>query len=140
VPGKGDIAMLRPKALDHVGLKVTDMDKSLHFYRDALGLEVLRTSGPDGEGVRSAVIRVGAQELNVFSRRQFLPADASDSVGMDHFCLTVDAVSIHDVIADLRENGVEIARGPVERRDGTSVFVNDPDGTKIELRIERSPT
>jgi len=39
--------MLRPKDLDHVGLKVTDMDKTLHFYHQMLGLELLRTSGPN---------------------------------------------------------------------------------------------
>jgi catechol 2,3-dioxygenase-like lactoylglutathione lyase family enzyme len=42
--------MLRPKALDHVGLKVTDMDKTLHFYSKVRGLELLRTSGPDADG------------------------------------------------------------------------------------------
>jgi glyoxalase/bleomycin resistance protein/dioxygenase superfamily protein len=66
--------MLRPKALDHVGLKVTDMEKSLHFYQ-TLGLELLRTSDPKD-------------------------------------------------------------KGPVERRNGTSVFVYDPDGVHVELRVE----
>jgi catechol 2,3-dioxygenase-like lactoylglutathione lyase family enzyme len=47
--------MLRPRALDHVGLKVTDMDKTLHFYQ-RLGLTLLRTSGPNADGLRSAVI------------------------------------------------------------------------------------
>ena len=36
--------MLRPTAIDHVGLKVTDIDRTLHFYR--LELTLLRTSGP----------------------------------------------------------------------------------------------
>jgi catechol 2,3-dioxygenase-like lactoylglutathione lyase family enzyme len=47
--------MLRPTALDHVGLKVTDMDKTLDFYR-RLGLTLLRASGPNADGLRSAVI------------------------------------------------------------------------------------
>jgi catechol 2,3-dioxygenase-like lactoylglutathione lyase family enzyme len=41
--------MLRLTALDHVGLTVTDMDRSLAFYQ-ALGFTVLRTSGPNAEG------------------------------------------------------------------------------------------
>ena len=57
--------MLRLTALDHVGLKVTDMDRTLHFYQ-RLGLTLLRTSGPSADGLRSAVIRVGSQELNIF--------------------------------------------------------------------------
>jgi catechol 2,3-dioxygenase-like lactoylglutathione lyase family enzyme len=44
--------MRRPKALDHVGLKVTDMEKSLHFYQ-TLGLEPLRTSDPKADGARA---------------------------------------------------------------------------------------
>ena len=63
--------MLKPKGLDHVGLKVTDMDKTLHFYQQMLGLELLRTSGPNADGGRSAVIKVGGQEINLFSGPAF---------------------------------------------------------------------
>jgi catechol 2,3-dioxygenase-like lactoylglutathione lyase family enzyme len=128
--------MLRPKALDHVGLSVTDMDKTLHFYQ-VLGLELLRTSGPDAEGVRSAVIKVGGQEINLFSRPGLVSIDEENLTGVHHFCLNMDADSIDDLIADLRGAGVSIVRGPVERRDGTSVFVHDPDGVRVELRLAK---
>ena len=131
--------MLRPKALDHVGLTVTDMDKTLHFYQ-VLGLELLRTSGPNAEGGRSAVLKVGGQEINVFSRPGFVSVANDNSAGVDHFCLNMDAASIDDVIADLRQAGVDNFRGPVERRDGTSVFVYDPDGIHVELRIAKAPS
>jgi catechol 2,3-dioxygenase-like lactoylglutathione lyase family enzyme len=132
--------MLRPKALDHVGLKVTDMDKTLHFYHQVLGLELLRTSGANADGVRSAVLKAGGQEINVFSRPDFVSVASDNAVGMDHFCLNMDAASIDDVMADLRQAGVDIFRGPVERRDGTSVFVYDPDGVHVELRLAKGPT
>ncbi|MGH2360605.1 MAG: VOC family protein [bacterium] len=131
--------MLRPKALDHVALQVTDMDKTLHFYQ-VLGLELLRTSGPSAEGLRSAVVKVGGQEINVFSRLGFVSVDKENPVGVHHFCLNMEAASIDDLIADLGRAGVEIFRGPVERADGTSVFVHDPDGFKVELRIEKAKT
>jgi catechol 2,3-dioxygenase-like lactoylglutathione lyase family enzyme len=131
--------MLRPKALDHVGLKVSDMDKTLHFYQ-MLGLELLRTSGPNADGGRSAVIKVGSQEINVFSGSGFESGANDNLVGIDHFCLNMDAASINDVIADLRRAGVDNFRGPVERRDGTSVFVYDPDGIHVELRIAKAPS
>jgi len=131
--------MLRPKALDHVGLKVTDMDKTLHFYQ-RLGLTLLRTSGPDADGLRSAVIQVGSQELNVVSHPEFVSSGKEDPVGMDHFCLIVDAASIDDVIADLRQAGVDVVRGPVERRDGTALFVQDPDGVRVELQLKKLAT
>ena len=98
--------MLRPKSLDHVALKVTDLDKTLHFYQ-VLGLELLRTSGPDADGGRSAVVKIGGQEINVFSGPHFVSVDRDNPVGVD------------------------------ERRDGTSVFVSDPDGVHVEVRDEK---
>jgi catechol 2,3-dioxygenase-like lactoylglutathione lyase family enzyme len=130
--------MLRPKALDHVGLKVTDMDKTLHFYH-LLGLELLRTSGPNAAGGRSAVLKAGGQEINAFSGPDFASVASDNSAGVDHVCLNMDAASIDDVIADLRQAGLDAFRGPVERRDGTSVFVDDPEGVHIELRVAKRP-
>lgn len=126
--------MLKPTGLDHVGLLVTDMDRSLHFYR-ALGLEVLRTSGPDAKGVRSAVIKVGGQELNVFSGPDLARVDRQNAVGMDHFCLRMEAASVEALMADLRQAGLEVVRGPIKRRDGTSLFLADPDGVRVELQL-----
>jgi catechol 2,3-dioxygenase-like lactoylglutathione lyase family enzyme len=131
--------MLHPKSLDHVALKMSDLDKTLHFYQ-VLGLELLRTSGPNTNGIRSAVIKVGGQELNVFAHPDFVSIDTEHAVGMEHFCLNMEATSIDDLIADLRQVGVEIVRGPVEFRDGTSVFVSDPDGVHVELRLEKQKT
>jgi catechol 2,3-dioxygenase-like lactoylglutathione lyase family enzyme len=131
--------MLRPKALDHVALKVSDMDKTLHFYQ-VLGLELLRTSGPNADGVGSAVVKVGGQEINVFSHPNFVSVDMEHAVGMEHFCLNMESASIDALIADLRQAGVEIFRGPVEFRDGTSVFVSDPDGVHVELRLAKPKT
>ena len=131
--------MLRPKALDHVGLKVTDMDKTLHFYQ-RLGLTLVRTSGPNADGLRTAVIQVGSQELNVFSHPDLVATGKENPVGMDHFCLSVDAASVDDVIADLRQAGIDIVRGPVERRDSMAVFVHDPDGVRVELQLKKQAT
>ena len=111
--------MLRPTAIDHVGLVVKDMDQTLQFYQ-RLGLTLLRSSGPNAEGVRTAVIQVGSQELNVFSSPASGPAGPAPGIGMDHFCLAVDAASIEDVVADLKQVGIAVARGPDQaaRRHG----------------------
>ncbi|MFI5000529.1 MAG: VOC family protein [Reyranellales bacterium] len=129
--------MLRPKALDHVGLVVTDMNQSLRFYCEALGLELLRRSDR-GAGVTSAVLRVGDQEINMFSGPENVSAgrDRAPNV-IDHFCFEVESASIDDVVAALRQAGVEVAKGPVKRRDGTSLFVSDPDGCRVELIVKK---
>lgn len=131
--------MVRLKALDHVGLKVLDLGKTIDFYQ-RLGFTLLRTKGPAPDGERSAVLQVGSQEINVFSHPAFQPSDKDRSVGMDHFCLEAEAASIEDVIADLRAVGIEVVAGPTTRRDGSSVFVHDPDGVRVELQLKNPTT
>jgi glyoxylase I family protein len=130
--------MLRPKALDHVGLTVTDMDRSLGFYCGVLGLELLRRSAKDAAGLASAVLKVGDQEINMFSDPAFASVRRDDNPGgIDHFCLEVESATIDDLVGALRQAGVAIAKGPVRRRDGTSLFVNDPDGCRVELIVKK---
>jgi catechol 2,3-dioxygenase-like lactoylglutathione lyase family enzyme len=128
---------MRVKGLDHVGLTVADLDASVRFYRDGLGLTLLRTGERGDARVRFAVIRAGEQELNIFERAGAGPADKDGATGMDHFCLSVEAPSIDDVIAHLRGAGLTIAKGPEQRRSATSIFVHDPDGVRVELQLPR---
>jgi metallothiol transferase len=128
--------MLRPKALDHVGLMVADMDRSLRFYVDGLGLELLRRTDR-GSGVNSAVLKVGDQEINVFSGPDAALREPEGLQSIDHFCLSMESATIDDVVDGLRQAGIEVARGPIERRDGTALFVNDPDGIRVELTVKR---
>jgi glyoxylase I family protein len=129
--------MLRPKAIDHVGLTVTDMARSLRFYCDVLGLELLRQLAK-GPGLASAVLRIGNQEINMFSDPAFAPGrSGGNPAGIDHFCLEVESATIADLVGALRQAGVEIAKGPVQRRDGISLFVSDPDGCRVELIVKK---
>lgn len=130
--------MPRPKALDHVGLKVTDMDRSLRFYCEVLGLELLRRSAKDANGVASAVLKVGEQEINMFSNPDFASIHrGDDSAGVDHFCLQIECATIEDLVGALRQAGVTVAKGPVQRRDGISLFVSDPDDCRVELIVKK---
>ena len=130
--------MVHPKALDHLALKVTDMDKTLHFYHQVLGLELLRMSGPNAEGGQSAVLQAGGQKIDMFSRPDFVSADKDKPVGMDHLCLIMETASVDDLIAYLQQAEVEIFWGPVTRHGSTSVYVYDPDGVHVELRVDTS--
>ena len=130
--------MLHPKALDHVGLTVTDMDRSLRFYCEVLGLELLRRSATSAAGLASAVLKVGDQEINMFSNPAFAPVRLDDNLaGIDHFCLEIESATIDDLVGALRQAGVNIAKGPVQRRDGISLFVSDPDGSRVELIVKK---
>ena len=59
---------------------------------------------------------------------------------MDHLCLIMDSPSVDDLIARLRQANVEIFWGPVERQGSTSVYVYDPDGVHVELRLVQEKT
>jgi len=128
--------MLKPKALDHVGLKVTDMDKSLRFYCDGLGLKLLRRRDR-APGIATAVLRVGNQEMNLFSNPGLAanPTD-DDPPGLDHFCLEVASASIDELMAALAQASIAVAKPPVKRSDGISLFVSDPDGCRVELIVK----
>src|SRR5260370_10673687 len=127
---------MKPKALDHVGLKVTDMDKSLRSYCDGLGLKLLRRKDT-GPGIASAVLAVGSQEMNLFSNPGFAasPTDA-DPPGLDHFCLDVESASIDQLLAALAQAGIAVAKPPVKRSDGVSLFVADPDACRGGLIVK----
>lgn len=119
--------MLRPTALDHLALKVTDMDQSLHFYHEVLGLDLLRTAGPNAEGGRSAVLQAGAQKIDLFSRPDFVSADKDRPVGMDHLCLLMDSPSMAQLMTDLQQAQVDIGWGPVNAMvQRPSMCVNHP--------------
>jgi lactoylglutathione lyase len=122
--------MMRLKALDHVGLIVTDMERSIEFY-EALGAELVhRQRRPGG----ATAMRFGNAELNMFCNPDAV--DCSERQRVDHLCLEIDAVTIEDVIAELGTVGIAVARGPVPRSDGTALFVHDPDGARIELLVK----
>jgi catechol 2,3-dioxygenase-like lactoylglutathione lyase family enzyme len=127
----------KPAGLDHIGLKVTDMDASLRFYADVLGLEVVHTSGPHANGGRSATLRAGEQKLDLFYRPDFVSADRDKPVGMDHVCLIYELESVQPLLEHLQrpKHAVEIMWGPVTRGSSTSVYVYDPDGIHVELRV-----
>ena len=127
--------MVQVTGLDHIGLKVTDLDRSLHFYHDVLGLEILHTSGPHENGGRSATLRAGDQKLDLFYRPDFVSADRDKPVGMDHVCLTFELDSVHALLEHLTQHAVEVMWGPVTRGASTSVYVYDPDGIHVELRV-----
>ncbi|MFO1054498.1 MAG: VOC family protein [Planctomycetota bacterium] len=114
--------------IDHVGLHVDDVERSLRFYRDLLGLQPIHR--PD-LGFPGAWLRIGAaQELHLIgknSRPELPPRER-------HWTVEVRGLSAWH--ARLHAAGTEL-HGPVLRPDGaTQLFARDPDGHWLEL-LER---
>lgn len=122
--------MLRLRALDHVGLLVTDLERSIQFY-EALGVELAHQPRRPGG---AAVLRLGNAEINMFCDPSSANPGAAQRV--DHLCLEIEAATIEEVMVELDASGIAVARGPITRSNGTALFVHDPDGAHIELLVK----
>lgn len=139
--------------LHHVGLSVTDIDRSLTFYRDALGMDVESRNGFSGErydailaleGVEGivAVLKRPQLELELFEFTHPQPAkgDPGRPVcdhGITHFCIAVDNIEVE--YERLREAGARPHCPPLDFGTAKATYVRDPDGNVVELLELVSP-
>ena len=122
-------AQLRVVALDHVVLNVADVERSLSFYCDALGLAPERV-----EEWRRGEVLFPSARIDADTIIDLLQAPRS-GVNCDHVCLVIEPVDLEALKASGR---FEVVDGPAVRSgargDGTSLYVKDPDGNTLELR------
>ena len=116
--------------IDHFVLTVADVSRTCAFY-EILGGEVVTF----GEGRKA--VRFGDQKINVHpENNEFEPVAATPTPGSGDFCLLTET-PLERVEAELREHGIEIVMGPVERTGAvgpiTSVYVRDPDDNLVEI-------
>jgi catechol 2,3-dioxygenase-like lactoylglutathione lyase family enzyme len=128
--------------LDHFVLRVRDLDRSLAFYCDLLGLPV-EFLDEYRAGTRPFVsARVGEQLIDLVPDPRYDPEAGFRAGGFMHLCVRVRATLVK-VIPWLREHGVEVIEDtPVPRMGATgmglSIYVRDPDGYIVELKEEGS--
>ena len=113
----------------HTMVRVTDLDASLKFYRDALGLEVLRSKEvPAGRFTLVFLAAPGDSSAQVELTYNW---DAEELLGgrnFGHLAYAVD--NIYATCERLQQHGVTILRPP---RDGYMAFVRSPDNISVEL-------
>jgi lactoylglutathione lyase len=113
----------------HTMVRVTDLDASLRFYRDALGLvEVRRSEYPEGRYTLVFLAAPGDESAQVELTFNWDPEAYTGGRNFGHLAYAVD--DIYAACARLREHGVTINRPP---RDGRMAFVRSPDQISIEL-------
>jgi catechol 2,3-dioxygenase-like lactoylglutathione lyase family enzyme len=128
--------MIRVRSLDHFVLRVRELDASLRFYRDLLGLAA-ENEAEHREGRRPFVsLRIGDQLLDLVPDPTYEPATGSG--GFLHFCVTIEG-PLPAVVAQLRAASVPLLHDePVARAgargEGLSIYVQDPDGYVVELK------
>ena len=122
-------------ATGHVGLNVTDLDRSLTFYRRALGFEV-QAEGTDADRRWAFLGRDG--KLLVTLWQQAGDAYGAGRAGLHHLSFQVESIEdVEDVQAALDELGAEfLYDGVVPHGEGVSsggIFFTDPDGIRLEV-------
>lgn len=130
---------MRPFALvglDHIVLRVADLDASLHFYQEILGCSKERQL-PD---LGLYQLRAGHQLIDLVTIGSKLGGDVPvslDGRNQDHFCLTLDEfdeVSLREYLASHGLEASEAGERYGAEGYGLSVYINDPDGNTVELK------
>lgn len=122
---------MRIDQLDHLVLTVRDLDATLAFYTEVLGMEAITFAG----GRRA--LAFGAQKINLHVQGQeFEPKATHPTPGSGDLCF-LTRVPLDEVQRHLAACGVPIIEGPVQRTGAQgpilSVYVRDPDQNLIEV-------
>jgi len=130
----------RPRGLGHVVLNVRDLEASVAFYRDIVGLEV-----SDYIADQMAFLRCSDEHHNLALAK--IPPDATSRndlyapgrPGLEHFSFRLGSLSeIEDAAKMIQAAGVEIVRGIGKHGPGENLFLvfKDPDGNYVEFYAE----
>ena len=133
--------MIRIRELDHLVLRVVDLEAMLRFYRDVLGCELLRAR----EDIGLYQLRCGSSMLDLVpvggkAGGEGAPQHATRN--LDHFCVRVEPFDEGEIRAHLAAHGLEA--GPVQMRYGAegygpSMYLDDPEGNTVELKGAPQP-
>src|ERR1700682_3847283 len=145
-------APFRILAADHTGITVSNLERSLAFWRDVLGFELSHRAHQTGElaaeitGVPGAEILIGVVKApghKIELLEYWAPSDRKQKVGLRpcdvgsvHVALTVD--NLDSVLQTIADSGWTAAGKPQVLTTGPNagkrvVYVRDPDGTTIEF-------
>lgn len=121
---------MRVLELDHVGLDVSDLDRSERFYTEVLGLEVAQHFGR-----HQVVLRCGGLMLALFARAD-LPPRVTDRIenplGKGHHAFTVSRADFQTARQLFAEHRTP-THGPVDWGDHDCLYFLDPDGNLLEI-------
>ena len=113
----------------HTMVRVTDVEASLRFYRDALGLELLsRRDYPQGRFTLIFLAAPGDHSAQIELTHNWDPETYGGGRNFGHVAYAVD--DIYAACERLQQHGVQILRPP---RDGRMAFVRSPDQISVEL-------
>ncbi len=137
--GARSCAILARMRLLHTMLRVKDLDASIAFYTEALGMRLLRKNDYPGGEFTLAFLGYGDESDTTVIELTYNWGKTDYVLGDAFGHLAVGVPDIYATCDPLRARGVKITREPGPMKHGSTViaFVEDPSGYKIEL-IQRS--
>lgn len=130
--------MIRIREIDHIVLRVVDLDRMIRFYCDTLGCAVERRQ----EEIGLVQLRAGRSLIDLVPvdgklGRMGGVAPGKEGRNVDHFCVRVEPFDEDAIRTHLMAHGA--SPGSVEQRvgaegTGPSIYVADPEGNIVELK------
>jgi catechol 2,3-dioxygenase-like lactoylglutathione lyase family enzyme len=134
---------IRVTELDHIVLNVGDIERSLQFYTDVLGLRPERLEEFKSGKVSFPSVRINERTIiDLFPIKHAeppaLPSSAKIRGNLNHLCLVVGKEDFSGIVSYLTQREISIREGPVSRWGArgraTSVYFLDPDENEVEIR------
>jgi lactoylglutathione lyase len=131
-----DAASMR---LLHTMLRVGDLERSITFYTEVLGMRLLRRKDYPGGRFTLAFVGYGEENDTTVLELTHNWDTSTYEIGSGYGHIAIGVADIHGVCEQIRAKGGRVAREPGPMKNGTTViaFVEDPDGYRVEL-IEQS--
>ena len=126
--------------LDHVAIRVSNIERALEFYHDLLGLEIRDRQRFEAGEVPYVAVVAGGRHIHL------VPTDEPVDVAGEHLCLLLRSTEmetkaeIETLLDELRAAGVTVEDGEPYKRYGAygrdwAAYVRDPDGRRVELKL-----
>lgn len=126
--------------MDHVAIRVSDIDRALEFYHGLLGLPVRDREEFEAGELPFVAVAAGGRHLHL------VPTDEPFETAQEHVCLLLRSddkdteAAMARLLDELRSAGVEVLDGEPIERLGTygrdwAAYVRDPDGRIVELKL-----
>lgn len=130
---------MRITGADHTNWRIRDLEATLGFYRDVLGFEPFGIE--EYERGERPLVSVRVTENFILHFVPDVEFEGAKESGYDHLALVVEETSLEDLVAYFGDRGIAVERTFESiigaKGEGPALYVRDPDGYRIELKMYR---
>ncbi|MFJ7313009.1 VOC family protein [Pseudomonas sp. NPDC098747] len=124
--------------IDHIVLRVGDLQRSIDFYGQVFGAEVVKRNGPLGlVHLRAGTSMIDLVDLAGEIGRKGGGAAGAEQRNVDHFCLRIEPFDEAMLTEHLQAHGLSVEKAATRfgaEGNGLSLHCFDPDGNQVELK------